>query len=1749
MKTLTLSKTQASFTLLALAGIIGLWLQTHPAIRSSWWRATPQVVNPPNLPALPSGHFLPLLKPTAAAGNVVITAPDFTGTAALCKDGQFVTLPNITIYETTNDSFTDTNPNNDTDLAMNVVLRVRTANTTNFEFKTGPGSVSVAANTSGTNIKSISTTEVINTGAMYYFDITFDLLKNDKLDAITISGLQVRALSATAVASEAIYPGGITTDGVFTGLSESAASPLATYGSKTSPADLNLTGLTNVDICVGATFTAADKFNVNGGTGTTNWYSDLALTNQVATGNEVLVQNGAESIGSNALIGVEPTTATTLTYYARREHNGCYSAVKTVTVTVHEPPTVSLIRNAASNEICRGETLSYTATGASSYVFQIDKGSGFATVTAAEGTVTGGTFTTKANLPANNYSLRVVGTASGANGGCQVTSSPNQDFTVHPKPTVTASSGATVVTTGSTTTLSGNPTGGVFTGPGVKQTGASTYIFDSNGLATGQTYNVVYTYKNGTTNCENTDNIDIDVTELEPLIQLNNGPSDPLPINICKENTSFAAKVNTGKSEISASCAFLNTLQSSSYSVSSPTSGLITSVNSSSGTFTFNPGAVGTITTPTVVTINVTANHVCRHTVTNALTNVVKNESTQVTIYPGLELSIAVTDPNAPTSYCNNQGTDFNFTLKNRSSIITKEVQFYLSTDNGPFTTVLNSSNKISNINHTFNPQQLGVGTHRIKFAHTDVCSKESSLITIQVLAPPTIDFANIAASTYCNGVGNTLQLAPTVNGGSPTALEAQNGTFSIKDGANITSLGAAVHSINLSTLTAGKTYKVYYTYTVGSCAVTTPEKDLVITATPTLEVEGITNNASYCTNTNDISLVAKVTPAGGGGANTVTLGTAQDYIKLKNLGTSVETTLPDDQLKITTLPAGKYEVTFVHAETGLNKCSSSLTYTITTNKPSEASFAGINDGDVFCLDKGNVALTRLVNNQSPPVPANGEFRIWQEAPSSFEYKFSSASFHTKNDLNGVGTYKITYSYEDANNCKDTSVVVSFNVVPAPENIRITSTKDYDKPELQYTSAATNSVSWAWDFKDGTSAAAQNPLKTLSSPDNTVIHNYEVVIANTSGCQATITKSYNVNFTFKGKCLGTPTQFTDVSTSLTDDLTSWAWDFGDGNTSTVQNPLHSYAAPGTYPVSLTVTTKDGIASYTLRKRIDIFPVIAVSPNTPYIQDFTSGAANWISHGWVDVSGLKKDSTSWKVKTPAGIAQHIPADKGNAWVTDNSDNPAKTDTIANYNANEQSYVESPCFDINALNRPMVSFDYWSDTDRGGDGVVLLYTVDDGATWHRVGEQNQGLDWYNTKPILGKPGDDFTTSNGDGQGWSGNAQSTITTLGWKRARFGLDAVLQKMIAENITNRIVRFRVAFGSNADNNPDVKYDGFAFDNFQVNNRNRLVLMEYFINQAVTNAATLDATTHAYANSKAEAINIHYHTAFPGNDAINNQSPKDPSGRAFHYGIREVPRPTLDGQVRDESITGSYVGTWVDTAFAQRTLRAAPFLINISQATATNGTLTVSATVNAIEALDRKVVMHIAVIEDTINIEGNNYYNAVRKMLPDAAGTFRAQSWVVGNSQTLNETWNYSAVTGLSPNNLRVVVFVADYETKEIYQAEVSDVLANGRENDVNDENQVTGVVDDLKAGKWSIFPNPAADQLNISFPANGSTKSLTEDIKWEVVNVSGQTVKQGRWTRGSRQWSLRVNDLASGVYIIKLSNRQFTVQRRFEKH
>ncbi len=73
--------------------------------------------------------------------------------------------------------------------------------------------------------------------------------------------------------------------------------------------------------------------------------------------------------------------------------------------------------------------------------------------------------------------------------------------------------------------------------------------------------------------------------------------------------------------------------------------------------------------------------------------------------------------------------------------------------------------------------------------------------------------------------------------------------------------------------------------------------------------------------------------------------------------------------------------------------------------------------------------------------------------------------------------------------------------------------------------------------------------------------------------------------------------FTDTSTDSDGTIASWSWEFGDGNSSTAQNPTHVYAAEGTYTVSLAVSDNDS-ASDTVTTSVMVTAPNVAPPAAP-----------------------------------------------------------------------------------------------------------------------------------------------------------------------------------------------------------------------------------------------------------------------------------------------------------------------------------------------------------------------------------------------------------------------------------------------------------------------------------------------------------------------------------------------------------------------
>ncbi len=137
-------------------------------------------------------------------------------------------------------------------------------------------------------------------------------------------------------------------------------------------------------------------------------------------------------------------------------------------------------------------------------------------------------------------------------------------------------------------------------------------------------------------------------------------------------------------------------------------------------------------------------------------------------------------------------------------------------------------------------------------------------------------------------------------------------------------------------------------------------------------------------------------------------------------------------------------------------------------------------------------------------------------------------------------------------------------------------------------------VDWFWDFGDGGTASAENPLHIYN---NDSVYLVSLTAISDEGCTSTISDSVvvytvpTVDFTAPPECWNVEVEFTDYSTSVQGDIVFWEWDFGDGSTTVqIQDTVYQYgAAAGTYNVRLTVATDSGCTNSVV-KPVNIYPV-------------------------------------------------------------------------------------------------------------------------------------------------------------------------------------------------------------------------------------------------------------------------------------------------------------------------------------------------------------------------------------------------------------------------------------------------------------------------------------------------------------------------------------------------------------------------------
>ncbi len=226
--------------------------------------------------------------------------------------------------------------------------------------------------------------------------------------------------------------------------------------------------------------------------------------------------------------------------------------------------------------------------------------------------------------------------------------------------------------------------------------------------------------------------------------------------------------------------------------------------------------------------------------------------------------------------------------------------------------------------------------------------------------------------------------------------------------------------------------------------------------------------------------------------------------------------------------------------------------------------------------------------------------------------------------------------------------------------------------------------------------------------------------------------------------------------------------------------------------------------------------------------------------------------------------------------------------------------------------------------------------------------------------------------------------------------------------------------------------------------QNRLVLVEHFTQASCGPCASQNPALKTLLDANAtKVVALKYQTSWPGVDPMNAANPTEAAARVQYYGVTGVPNSVMDGS--GPGSPGTIVTT---TTINNRYNTAAPLNLSAShQWTAGYDSIQIgvyvanAGTATVASGAAGSLKLHVAVIEEEINYPSapgsngeTNFYQVMRKMVPDASGTTMADSWTSGQTQMF--VFKVAAPSYLANlNKVAVVAFIQDNSNKSVLNA------------------------------------------------------------------------------------------------------------------
>ena len=299
-------------------------------------------------------------------------------------------------------------------------------------------------------------------------------------------------------------------------------------------------------------------------------------------------------------------------------------------------------------------------------------------------------------------------------------------------------------------------------------------------------------------------------------------------------------------------------------------------------------------------------------------------------------------------------------------------------------------------------------------------------------------------------------------------------------------------------------------------------------------------------------------------------------------------------------------------------------TYTITL-EASNAAGSSLNSVEVFVNNGPTPDFTFQVNGleaQFTNTSANGLNYVWGFGDNS-----SSEGFSPGHTYETPGEYVVSLTATNECGMATTTNTVTLNLSTPVANFTVAGSQGCAPLVVSFDNTSENAESVSWSFPGGTPSTSiePNPTVTYETPG---LFSVTLVASNAAGSGAlTLMEVIMVGGTPQAGFDYTIDEATVMFTNTTENADSYAWDFGDGNTSNAPDPEHTYSLGGDYTITLLATNECG--TDTLEQMITLSGA-APAPNLSASLDNGCAPLSVTFDG-----GVQETVTSWEWAFPGG----------------------------------------------------------------------------------------------------------------------------------------------------------------------------------------------------------------------------------------------------------------------------------------------------------------------------------------------------------------------------------------------------------------------------------------------------------------------------------------------------------------------------------